>query len=288
MELVTHESIKREFKNPFWVKGGWVHNKKSILLTFKFEKQTIIQEFCHFPRLHTDSFEEFSRNVLNFWDKPCEFDHPSFNFAQKQLILKKKGEFKLSTKPVKIQGLCSMSSPPAPEYRTLKVKYQKESFDDFIPFLQSLLKAGHEKLRIDFNQLLTLEQTQRFWDLCSSFQNKIDYLEDPTMFKQLLHLKQIPIALDECLEEFLKGEKSFFKPKAIIFRPWVHSQKLLDSFSGEIVISSCFEEEHGFIDVIQFAKQYPGQTHGLGTFPFEKNFSFFKKNKDEISIRTLS
>ena len=132
----------------------------------------------------------------------------------------------------------------------------------------SRLQDNHPNIiwRLDCNRQWTLEDLHRFWTVCDP--NRIEYIEDPLLDpSQMIHVSNIPLALDESLSEYteLLSLKSVV---AAIIKPTLHNnwQDLLTQYAVRGVISSTFEGSLGIWGLAQLAMNHlDDETHGLGT-----------------------
>ena len=120
--------------------------------------------------------------------------------------------------------------------------------------------------RLDCNKQWTLEDLHQFWTICDP--SRIEYIEDPLRDPyQMIHVSDIPLALDESLSDYteLLDLKSVV---AAIIKPTLHKnwQNILERYAVRGVISSTFEGSLGIWGLAQLAMQHlNGETHGLGT-----------------------
>lgn len=102
--------------------------------------------------------------------------------------------------------------------------------------LPSLIKEfGCQKIRIDFNNMLDIEETKSLWaSLDTEIKHKIEYFEDPCPeIEQWKQLKQlgIPLACDRNTAELSSFDFNIYKPNVDI-KPVEGKRNIFSSYMG--------------------------------------------------------
>lgn len=158
--------------------------------------------------------------------------------------------------------------------KRIKVKIGRNDLEKEIRLINQLIKScsNETRFRLDANRSLTKEQLENFWIGISS-KESIEYFEEPlTSFKDLLALKDIPIALDENLEKSIKDKNIPSQVTSFVVKPGLNFDfrqiEQLMNFRKKIILSSAYETPFTlacFCVFIHENQELKKQYHGLDT-----------------------
>lgn len=235
---------------------GWIVGRRDPL-----SDQWVYGEIAPLPAFHGLSMEEVYRDILHVFK-----NQQVPNTALVKTVLdvwncpKQSGTLKINKLLDSVEHVTHRTS-------IIKLKLGRQPLsEDMNRFLR--LQKDHPNIvwRLDCNRQWTLEDLNRFWTICDP--NRIEYIEDPLRDpSDMIHVTNIPLALDESLSEYteLLSLKSVV---AAIIKPTLHYnwQSILNRYDVRGVISSTFEGSLGIWGLSQLALHYLNdETHGLGT-----------------------
>lgn len=164
--------------------------------------------------------------------------------------------------------------------KTVKLKYTtKEELDLY------LSRESCQKLRIDFNNLLSFNAIKELWNSLSIIdRNKVDYFEDPfpkdEKWKELSELG-IPLACDRNLKDGKNYLFDIYKPNVDLL-PSQDKCQIFSSYMGhDLGRYLCFLElmDRGDLDLV----------HGIDTPSlFEEQLDLFSRQDDLVTINSES